>query len=148
MREAAMSYGTIRVKAEILDDNPGTVENLSDVKIKYHHLGREQKEHMYAVFLNNGNKEIGDKLLGLGTNDSVQLDYKDLARTALLVKASAVILVHNHPSGNANPTDQDIKATRDANEVLETIGVRLLDHVIISRNDDYSMRYHSDGPFT
>lgn len=140
-------FGTIQVKAEILDENTGTVENLSDVKAKYSHLGKEQKEHMYAVFLNNGNEEIGDKLLGLGTTDSVPLDYKDLARTALLVKATAVILVHNHPSGNAEPTDQDIKATEDANEVLETIGVKLLDHVIITRNDAYSLRGQHDGPF-
>lgn len=139
--------GTITVTAEIREESADTIETFSDVVAKYRCLGEEQKEHMYAVFLTNGNEELGDKLIGLGSNDTVQFDIQDVARTAVLVNAGAVILVHNHPSGNAQPTQQDINATKDVNEVLDILGIQLLDHVIITRNGSHSMKANEDGPF-
>lgn len=139
--------GTIKVYTEIQDNNTGKIQNLIDVTIKYGELSKKPKEHIYAVFLRNDNTVIGDKLLGLGDSQSAKFDVKDLARTAAIVNASAVILVHNHPSGNSDPTTKDLETTREIHETLNKIGITLLDHVIISHNKNHSMKQHNQGPF-
>ena len=139
-------FGTIQVKAEITEESRRKIECLQDLTEKYRSLEEKQKEHVYAIFLNNGNKEIGDKIIGLGKRDQAQFDIQDLVRTAALVNAAATILVHNHPSGNPQPTDNDIDTTKKIHDALETLGVQLLDHVIITRDSSYSMRRKNDGP--
>lgn len=139
--------GTIKVHAEIREESENSIECFQDITRKYDSLGEKQKEHVYAVFLQNGNQEIGDKLIGLGGRDHAQFDIQDLVRTAALVNAAAVILIHNHPSGHPGPTQEDIETTERVHEALEIIGVHLLDHVIITRNHNYSMKGEQDGPF-
>jgi DNA repair protein RadC len=139
--------GNLTVKAEIQEEDPDSVKSLHDVVNRYRCLKDEQKEHLYAVFLTNGNRFIGDKIIGIGSRDTVEIDIQDVVRTAAVTNAGAVILVHNHPSGTAEATAKDIEVTREAREVLEKINVELLDHVIISRESHYSMRQANDGPF-
>jgi DNA repair protein RadC len=139
--------GNLTVKAEVQEEDPDSVHSLHDVVSRYRGLKDEQKEHLYAVFLKNGNRFIGDKIIGLGSRDTVEIDIQDVVRTAAVTNAGAVVLVHNHPSGTAEATAKDIEVTREAREVLEKINVELLDHVIISRESHYSMRQANDGPF-
>jgi DNA repair protein RadC len=133
------SFGSIKVEAEVQGKDRDSIATLSHIRERYSHLQRKQKEHLYAVYINNDNKVIGDKLISLGQSMQTSLDVKDIARTAVLTDASAVILVHNHPSGNCEPTDSDLTATEKVQTCLETFGVRLLDHVIISRKTCHSM---------
>lgn len=141
------SLGTITVQAEIQSKPDTKIESLHDVTARYSDLAEKPKEHIYAVFLSNDNQLIGDKLLGLGSSQTATFDKRDLVRTAALVNASAVILVHNHPSGNSEPTQQDIQVTRNLDQLLDQLSVDLLDHVIISQNQDHSMRRSETGPF-
>lgn len=138
------SFGTIKVEAEVQGDDRDEVTTLSHIRERYSHLQGKQKEHLYAVYLNNDNKVIGDKLISLGQSMQTSLDVKDIVRTAVLTDASAVILVHNHPSGNCSPTDSDLTATEEVQDALETFGVQLLDHVIISRKDCHSMKQEDE----
>lgn len=140
-------FGTIKVKAELREEPESKIESLSDVTTKYQDLGEKQKEHFYAVFLTNDNTEIGDKLIALGGRDSVTVDLQDIARTAALVNAAAVIVVHNHPSRNPTPTQKDIEATHEIHDALDPLGVQLLDHVIITENQSHSMKQAKEGPF-
>ncbi|WP_277556215.1 JAB domain-containing protein [Halobaculum limi] len=139
--------GNLTVKAEVQEQDPDTVKSLHDVINRYESLKYEQKEHLYAVFLTNGNRFIGDKIIGLGSRDTVETDLQDVVRTAALTNAGAVILVHNHPSGKAEATTKDVEVTQEARKILEKINVELLDHVIISQTENYSMRQSKDGPF-
>jgi DNA repair protein RadC len=133
------SFGTIKVEAEVEEDRD-KVTTLSHIREGYSHLQGKLKEHLYAVYLNNDNKVIGDKLVSLGQSKQTSLDVKDVTRTAVLTDASAVILVHNHPSGNCSPTDSDLTATEKIQDALQTFGVQLLDHVIICRETCHSMK--------
>jgi DNA repair protein RadC len=133
------SFGTIKVEADI-EEETDTVATLSHIKKRYSWLRKKQKEHLYAVYLTNDNTVIGDKLISLGQSVQTSLDLKDVTRTAVLTDASAVILVHNHPSGNCSPSESDLKATDQIQNALETFGVQLLDHVIISRQTTRSMK--------
>jgi DNA repair protein RadC len=140
-------FGSLTVKAEVQEEDQDAVKSLQDVFNRYDSLKYEQKEHLYAVFLTNGNRFIGDKVIGIGNRDSVEADIQDIIRAASLTNAGAVILVHNHPSGKAGATAKDIETTEEIHEVLEKIGVKLHDHVILSQTENYSMRRSNDGPF-
>jgi DNA repair protein RadC len=132
-------FGTIQVEAEILEERD-TVFSLSHIRERYEHLQSKQKEHLYAVFLKNDKQVIGDKLISLGQSLQTSIDTKDIVRTAVLTDAEAAILVHNHTSANSQPSDADLEATRQVQNCLESFGVELLDHIILSRNQVYSMK--------
>jgi DNA repair protein RadC len=136
--------GSIQVTAELRDQENEGVSSFSDVTSKYEFLRDRPKEHFYAIFLKSDNEVIGDKLIGLGNTSTASIDTKDIARTAVLTNATAVILVHNHPSTNDKPTDQDIETTQRIKDALNLFGVEVLDHAIISQTDSYSMKHNGD----
>jgi DNA repair protein RadC len=135
--------GTIQVTAELKDQDPDELTDLSGVTQKYGFLRNQPKEHFYTVFLNSDNEVIGDKLIGLGDTSTATVDTTDIARTAVLTNASAVILVHNHPSTNPQPTEADKETTHQIQDALNLFTIQLLDHVIISRNNSHSMNQHN-----
>jgi len=136
--------GSIQVTAEVQDESPEEITRLQAIIDKYRFLRYKPKEHFYAVFLKADNEVIGDKLIGLGSSGNAPVDLKDIARTAVLTNASAVILVHNHPSNNDEATPEDKEATRDIKKGLELFDIDVLDHVIISQDDHYSMKQQGD----
>lgn len=136
--------GSIQITAELRDESCEEITGLSDVKQKYGFLREKPKEYFYAVFLNSDNTVIGDKLISLGGTSRAQADVKDIARTAVLTNASAIILIHNHPSTNNTPSANDKDATRNIQKALELFDIEILDHVIISQNGYYSMKDNDD----
>ncbi len=136
-------FGTIQVEAEVLEERE-KVYSLSHIRERYKHLQTKQKEHFYAVYLNNDDQVIGDKLISLGQSVQTSLDVKDITRTAVLTDAEALILVHNHTSANSQPSDADLEATRQVQNCLESFGVEILDHIILSRNQVYSMKQEGE----
>ena len=136
--------GSIQVTAELQNEEAQEIRSLSEVSRKYDFLRERPKEHFYAVFLKSDNEVIGDKLIGLGGTEDTPADVKDIARTAVLTNATAVILVHNHPSNNDEATPEDKEATRNIKKGLELFDIDVLDHVIISQDDHYSMKQHGD----
>jgi DNA repair protein RadC len=115
----------------------------SDVKSRYSYLKEKPKEYFYVVFLRADNSVIGDKLIGAGNPSNVATDVGDIVRTASVTNARAVILVHNHPSQTSGATEADVEVTKEIEEVLQLIGVDLLDHLIIAE-PVYSMKEHGD----
>lgn len=136
--------GSIQVTAEVKDEEAEKITNLTAVTEKYGFLRTRPKEHFYAVFLKSDNEVIGDKLIGLGTTGSAPTDLKDIARTAVLTNASAVILVHNHPSNNDSATPDDKQLTQEIQRGLKIFDIEVLDHVIITQSTHYSMRQAGD----
>jgi DNA repair protein RadC len=136
--------GSIQVTAELKDEEIEKITTLHGVTKKYNFLRERPKEHFYAVFLKSDNEVIGDKLIGLGNTGSAPLGLKDIARTAVLTNASAVILVHNHPSNNEKASPEDKQVTRDIQRGLEIFDIEVLDHVIITQTGRYSMKESGD----
>ena len=95
-------------------------------------------EELWVLFLNRANRLIAKEMMSSGGQDSTVLDKRVVLRRALERKASAVILVHNHPSGNALPSVDDINQTREIGAALKTCDLQLLDHVIVSGRSYYS----------
>ena len=99
----------------------------------------EQNEVIYQLCLDRKGKLLACKRLGEGGISSAALDVRKLVENAILTQASAVILAHNHPSGIALPSNDDYAATDRAKAALATIGVDLVDHVIVADGDFVSM---------
>lgn len=102
------------------------------------HIKGIDHEECWGLFLNRANYLICKELLSSGGIDSTVIDVKTITRKALEKKATSLILVHNHPSGNPMPGTNDIRETRNLKKALETCGISLTDHVIISDNCYYS----------
>lgn len=94
------------------------------------------KEHFQVILLNTKNAPLAHVPLTVGTLAGCPVDPKEIIREATLRAASAVILVHNHPSGVAEPSADDIELTKTVSAACATVGLRLLDHIIIGKNTD------------
>ena len=95
-------------------------------------------EECWALYLNKANKLLSKERLTVGGMDSTVMDNRIILRKALDNQATGLILVHNHPSGNAMPSSADIEQTRALNKALKTCGISLVDHVVIAREGYYS----------
>ena len=96
------------------------------------------QEEMQAIYLNNKNEILGTSLISRGTNKNTMVDPSDVFRPGILAGASRVIAVHNHPSGDPRPSPEDVALTRRLVKSGETIGIQLLDHVVLGRGGSYS----------
>ncbi len=97
-------------------------------------------EKFRILYLNSKNRLIADDLHEVGTVDHTPVYPREIAKRALLLNSSAVIIVHNHPSGDFNPSKADIEVTKKVVDALATVNVMLHDHVIVSKTGHYSFR--------
>jgi DNA repair protein RadC len=95
-------------------------------------------EECWILLLNKANRLIAKEMISCGGLDSTVIDNKAIIRRAINRKASAVILVHNHPSGSALPGTADIQATKQLDKALKACDISLLDHVVIAQDSYYS----------
>ena len=94
-------------------------------------LAQFKEEHFALILLDNKHRVIGFKDIARGTIDSASVYPREVVKMALQFNAAAVILAHNHPSGDPEPSQADILLTRRLKEALELVGVRVLAHIII-----------------
>ncbi|WP_448579260.1 JAB domain-containing protein [Thermaurantiacus sp.] len=91
-------------------------------------------EQVRAVFLDSGQHLIANEIVSSGTADCAPLYPREIVRRALELSASAVVLVHNHPSGEPMPSASDREMTRRVSSALATVDIALLDHLVIGRS--------------
>lgn len=96
------------------------------------------REMAWVLTLNKGAEVTGHFQLSVGGTSSTVIDKKVVAKVAIEQLADAVILVHNHPSGNCLPSTADIEQTKQVRNALKLFDIQLLDHVIIGDKEFYS----------
>jgi DNA repair protein RadC len=101
----------------------------------------DYRESFYALYLNQANNVLGIKKISECGISSTIVDVRIIMQAALLSNASAVILAHNHPSGNLKPSAEDIKVTQNIKKASELLNIRLLDHFILTSTDFLSFTY-------
>ena len=104
----------------------------------HYRLWAKSQEHLYALLLNHQNHLIEECLITLGTVDASLIHAREVFAPAIEKRASSVILVHNHPTGIAAPSAHDLLITKRLKKVGKLIGIPLLDHLIIGKNQYYS----------
>ncbi|MGO9740287.1 MAG: RadC family protein [Roseiarcus sp.] len=98
------------------------------------------KEDFRILFLDKKNGLIADESQGVGTVDHTPVYPREVVKRALELSASAIILVHNHPSGDPTPSQQDVKMTLDIITVAKPLGVSVHDHIIVGRQGHASLK--------
>ena len=125
VHEIAARYGEKRILGE----------SFSNTKQVYDHfkirLGTAKQEEFHVLFLNNKNQVICEEMITLGTLNKSIIHPREVFAPAIELRAAAIILIHCHPSGDPNPSDQDIEITKRLCQVGEIIGIKVIDHVII-----------------
>lgn len=101
-------------------------------------IGFSSREEFKVIFLNNFNILVGSETLFVGTIDKSAVYPREILEKVIQYKAKGVIFAHNHPSGNLRPSKQDIQITEHMQEVLEMIDVKLLEHIIITKDGYFS----------
>lgn len=104
--------------------------------------GYKDREEFRVIFLNAKNRIIGEEVQQRGSVNAVAIHPGEVMRSAVLKGATALILVHNHPSGDVTPSRADIEVTKKIAEALAAVEIRLIDHFIVSKSLVFSFNDH------
>ena len=115
--------------------NPEAVFKLMSSSIK-----DKAKEHFKLILLNSRNKKIGLSTISIGTLTTSLVHPREVFKDAITHSAASVILCHNHPSGDPEPSEDDLKITRKLVESGKILGIEVIDHIIIGKTNFYSFR--------
>ena len=103
-------------------------------------IGHKEQEHLMAIYLNNQNQIVDERVISIGTRNRSLASPSDILRYALRCNASSIIVAHNHPSGSVTPSGNDRDFTRAIMECCKLFEIVLLDHVVVGRDTYYSFR--------
>jgi DNA repair protein RadC len=98
----------------------------------------EHVEEVKMIILNRANKVLGVTNISQGGQSGSIIDTRVILQYAIKANAAAVILAHNHPSGNLKASEADINITNKIREALKLVEIQLLDHIIINKDEEYS----------
>lgn len=134
---AALELGRRRIS-----EQPQTVQPLTTSQSVFNYIAPQLQdlphEEFWLITLNRANKPLGKHFLSKGGITATVVDIRLLVKHAIDVLAVGVILVHNHPSGNLKPSEQDRQLTKKVKDALSLLEISLLDHIIIGNNNYFS----------
>ncbi len=104
---------------------------------------RLKKEHLRGLYLDTRNKLVRDEVIAIGTLNASLAHPREIFHPAIESHAAAILLVHNHPSGDPLPSSDDIKLTQQVYEASKIVDIALLDHVIIGSRNYCSLKEHT-----
>ncbi len=123
--------------------HPGaTLSNSTQVAELFGHLKQETKEVFASVHLGSKNNILCVETVSVGSLNAAIVHPREVFKTALLSSAAAILLIHNHPSGDPAPSKEDIELTQRLKDAGELLGIRVLDHIIIG---DHYMSFADSG---
>jgi len=137
LREIEVRYKFTEVNCDITGRK---LESPELVYTVFNFLKYEAKEQFIVINLNNQHGIMNYETVATGTVNSIKLRPCEVLRTAVLVNAPAIILVHNHPSGYPDPSESDIAITNKIVECGKLLGIDVLDHIIIGESSFVSLK--------
>jgi len=116
------------------------VRGPEDVNDRFRTYTTARKEHFLALHLNTRHVIVREELVSVGSLSASIVHPREVFRTAILESSASLILVHNHPSGDPTPSDDDIQITLRLAEVGDLVGIPVVDHVVLGDGAYYSFR--------
>ncbi|MDE7546766.1 DNA repair protein RadC [Acetobacter fabarum] len=134
-REGAFRLHRARLQREsVLCERPALNAYLSAL------MAHEKTEQMRVLFLDGANRLVADEVMGRGTVDHAPVYPREIVRRALVLQASSFVLVHNHPSGEVQPSAEDMCMTGQIIAAARVVGLCMADHLIVGREQVLSMK--------
>lgn len=141
-REVVLQYRGPALKCDALRE-PSAVARLVRKMLR-----DDSKEHFLAVFLDGRHRPIGHSVVSIGTATASLVHPREVFQPAIQLGAVALVVAHNHPSGDPKPSSEDEAVTKRLAEVGKLLGIQLLDSVVVTRAGDYhSFRETSPASF-
>jgi DNA repair protein RadC len=113
-----------------------------DILARLHDIRTKQQEYFVALSLDGGQRLIALRTVAVGTLDAVIAHPREVFADAIADRAAAVVVAHNHPSDNTNPSQKDIALTQQLAAAGQLLGITLRDHIIVTRTSQFSFRQH------
>jgi len=123
-----------------LCDTPDKAAEYWRLHVASHPHFNPECECFVVLLLNTRRKVKGHQLVAIGTQDSVLVHAREVFRVAIMAAAHAIVVMHNHPSGESSPSDADIRVTRDLIRAGQLLKLEVLDHVIVGHGNFSSLR--------
>jgi DNA repair protein RadC len=136
---AAIELGR-RAIVHQLDDRPRFDGPADLARFLVPQFGGRPVEHFGALLLDGRNRLLRTAIVSIGTLDAIVVQPRDIFREALIEVAAAVVLFHNHPSGDPTPSREDVLVTRRMVEAGVVMGIEVLDHLVLADSSFYSFR--------
>jgi DNA repair protein RadC len=136
---AAFEFVRRRVKPEGLK-----IKFPADILPLIQHYGDRKQEHFLSVSVNGANEVMSVRVVSMGLVNKAPVHPREVFADIIAERASAVIVAHNHPSGDLTPSAEDIKITRQLKEAAAILGLTVLDHIIFSAKGYYSFAEHNE----
>jgi DNA repair protein RadC len=114
-------------------------EGVYDLVEKVYELSSEAVEKFGIITLNTKNKVVGMHIISVGTLNSTPVHPREVFKTALCNNAASIICFHNHPSGQCDPSPEDIGVTQQLSKAGQLLGIKVLDHIIIGEGSYISL---------
>jgi DNA repair protein RadC len=141
---AAMELG--KRLGETIDKTIPVIETPADALPLFSEIRDKKKEHFVVLYVNTRNQVILKEVVSIGTLNASLVNPREVFEPAVRTLAAGIILAHNHPSGEAEPSDADIAVTKRMCEAGKLMGIEVLDHIIITKGKWYSFRDHGSMP--
>jgi DNA repair protein RadC len=116
----------------------------TDILPHIRHVCASKQEHLICVSLNGANEVLGVRTVTIGLADRVHIHAREVFADPITDRATAVIIAHNHPSGDVNPSEDDRIITRELELAGKLLGIQLLDHLIFNERHHYSFLENGD----
>jgi DNA repair protein RadC len=130
---ASLEFARRRIRPEGLK-----ISFPADVLPLIRHYADRKQEHFICISINGANEVIASRVITVGLVNKTQVHPREVFADPITDRASAIIIAHNHPAGGLMPSKEDIEITKQIKAAGETLGIRLLDHIIFNHKGYYS----------
>jgi len=130
---AALEFSRRRIRPEGL-----RISFPADILPLIRHFSDRKQEHFICVSINGANEVIKSRVVSVGLVNKTQVHPREVFADPITDRASAIIVAHNHPVGSLTPSNEDIEITKQLKSAGETLGIKLLDHIIFNHKSYYS----------
>ncbi len=136
--KAALVLGAIEFARRRIKPEGAKIETSADLLPHVRHFADRKQEHFLCATINGANEILNIRVVSIGLIDRSPVHPREVFADALIDRASAVIVAHNHPSGKLEPSQSDINITAQLKSAGAIIGIELLDHIIFNRTKYFS----------
>ena len=125
---------------EVDDSNLPVISTPKDVVAQLTELSQNKKEHFVVIYLNARSQLVHKETISIGTLNANLVHPREVFEPALKHSAANIMVAHNHPSGDPEPSEDDLEITKRLMEAGKMMGVEVLDHVIVAKNSHFSFK--------